>query len=464
MVRNESDSRIVEDVYDVERRLELVSKRIRESNKTTERNKQLIFKFADNCILQGLSKLRAVFYLNRFWNIGRLVDKDFDRMSRRDIEELVRKIQTMGFAPRTVSDHLTAIKTFWKWLENTGDTYPERVGWIKPWRRSRACKLPEELLSTEDVEKLVNAAVNPRDKALISILYESGCRIGEILNLRIRNVEFDANGAVLIVNGKTGQRRVRLIHSVPRLVTWLEHHPENGDRDAFLWVSIGSKNNCERLMHQSVATMLKKTAKRASLRKRCNSHLFRHSRATFLAKHLTEAQMKEYFGWTQASDMAAVYVHLSGRDVDSALLKLAGRQVPEVEKELETDRRVKSCSICKHENPPEVHRCSNCGRPLAQRQAEKPIHEITRRLTGKQKRLLAILLDSGFLSYVEIGERLGITRESAKNLVNRLIKDMDKGRLFSKQETDRGIKVGVSGDVQDELLTKKYRTMPNDSD
>jgi len=49
-------------------------------------------------------------------------------------------------------------------------------------------------------------------------------------------------------------------------------------------------------------------------------------------------------------------------------------------------------------------------------------------------------------------------------LVNRLIKDMDKGRLFSKQETDRGIKVGVSGDVQDELLTKKYRTMPNDSD
>ena len=35
--------------------------------------------------------------------------------------------------------------------------------------------------------------------------------------------------------------------------------------------------------------------------------------------------MKEYFGWTQASDTAAVYVHLSGRDVDSALLKLAGK-------------------------------------------------------------------------------------------------------------------------------------------
>jgi DNA-binding CsgD family transcriptional regulator len=99
----------------------------------------------------------------------------------------------------------------------------------------------------------------------------------------------------------------------------------------------------------------------------------------------------------------------------------------------------------------------------AQRQAERTIHEITMGLTGKQKRLLAVLMDSGFLSYAEIGEKLGITHESAKNLVNRLLKDTHKGRLFSKQETDEGIKVGVSSDVQDEVLKKKYRTVPNDS-
>jgi integrase len=100
--------------------------------------------------------------------------------------------------------------------------------------------------------------VNPRDKALISVLYESGCRIGEILSLKIRNVEFDNNGAVLIVNGKTGQRRVRLIHSVPRLMAWLEHHPKNNDPDTSLWVCLSSRNNSERLVHQSVASILKK--------------------------------------------------------------------------------------------------------------------------------------------------------------------------------------------------------------
>ena len=100
----------------------------------------------------------------------------------------------------------------------------------------------------------------------------------------------------------------------------------------------------------------------------------------------------------------------------------------------------------------------------AQMRADRPIQEMTKGLTGKQKRLLAVLLDSGFLSYAEIGEKLGITRESAKNLLNRLLKDTDKGRLFSKQETDHGIKVGISSDVQDEILRKKYRTIPNDSD
>jgi DNA-binding CsgD family transcriptional regulator len=96
-------------------------------------------------------------------------------------------------------------------------------------------------------------------------------------------------------------------------------------------------------------------------------------------------------------------------------------------------------------------------------QIQRPIQEITKGLTGKQRALLATLLDSGFLSYAEIGEKLGIAHESAKNLVNRLLKDEEKARVFSKQETERGIKVGVSSEVQDEILKKKYRTTPNDS-
>jgi site-specific recombinase XerD len=288
-----------------------------------------------------LSNLRILFYLNRFWNIARYARKNFDKMSKRDIQELVTRIQNSGYSPRTVADYLTAIKTFWKWLEGRGETYPGKVAWIKPRHNNRKAKLPEELLTKDDVDKLVDSACNVRDKAFISVLYDSGCRIGELLTLKIKHVEFDSNGGVIMVDGKTGRRRVRIIHSTPRLLNWLEHHPTRSDPEAFLFVSIGSKNHSKQLCYESVSNMLKETAQRAGLKKRVNPHLFRHSRATFLAKHLTEAQMKEYFGWTQASDMAAVYVHLSGRDVDSALLKLAGKNIPQAEKELEMDRRAR---------------------------------------------------------------------------------------------------------------------------
>jgi DNA-binding CsgD family transcriptional regulator len=96
-------------------------------------------------------------------------------------------------------------------------------------------------------------------------------------------------------------------------------------------------------------------------------------------------------------------------------------------------------------------------------QVQRPIQEITKGLTGKQRKLLAILLESGFLSYGEIGDKLGITHESAKNLVNRLLRNEELAKLFSKQETDRGVIVGISSEVQDEILEKKYRTTENDS-
>jgi DNA-binding Lrp family transcriptional regulator len=52
------------------------------------------------------------------------------------------------------------------------------------------------------------------------------------------------------------------------------------------------------------------------------------------------------------------------------------------------------------------------------------------------------------MPYAEIREKLGIAHESAKNLVNRLLKDEEKARIFSKQEIDRGIVIGVSSEVQ----------------
>jgi hypothetical protein len=78
---------------------------------------------------------------------------------------------------------------------------------------------------------------------------------------------------------------------------------------------------------------------------------------------LSEAQMKEFFGWTQSSNMASVYVHLSGRDVDSALLKTYGIKTYNGEEEQEKFR-TKKCMRCEEVNPPTNSYCSKCSLPL----------------------------------------------------------------------------------------------------
>jgi tryptophan 2,3-dioxygenase len=74
-------------------------------------------------------------------------------------------------------------------------------------------------------------------------------------------------------------------------------------------------------MYARVSAILKTVAKLASILKTANPHDFRRIRATHLANHLPEAQMNEYMGWMQVSEMPSTYVHLSGCDVDQALLK-----------------------------------------------------------------------------------------------------------------------------------------------
>ena len=73
--------------------------------------------------------------------------------------------------------------------------------------------------------------------------------------------------------------------------------------------------------------VIKESFKGAGINKRVYPHLFRHSRATIMASHLTEFQMNQYFGWIQGSKMASTYVHLSGRDLDNALLEFNGMEV-----------------------------------------------------------------------------------------------------------------------------------------
>ena len=376
------------DIHGIERKLELALRNIIESNRISAKNKELILKFLDYCKAEGLSDMRVEHYARILKKIGEVFPKSFDEATKEDIIELVRKIEARKLSDWTQHDYRTTLKKFYRWLRGS-DSYPEEVKWLKVKTPKSNNVIPTEILSEQDVKKLIRVADNPRDKAFVSVLFESGCRIGELLNLRLKNVQFEDSYAKIIVDGKTGRRMVPLIFSSPILAEWINNHPLRHNPESPLWPK---KSKIDEPMNYALARkLLQKLAKKAKIRKKVNPHSFRHARATLLSKKLPEAVLNEIFGWVQGSRMPAVYIHLSGRDTIQPLLEVYGLKEPK-EEELELSPR--KCWKCGAYNEPTAEICISCQAVLDVRKAlelekerRKEIEELKMELKSLSARL-----------------------------------------------------------------------------
>jgi len=349
------------DIHDMDNRLASAKRLVAKSNPITKRNSEVISKFEDYGFTISLSKKRITKYVYSLRKLAEWLDKDFEQATKEDIENLVLYIEKKGYSAWTKHDYRVIIKRFYKWLKGNDETYPDEVKWIKTTLKKKDVVLPEELLSEDDIKRLVDSAVSIRDKAFIISLYESGARIGELGEMHCNDVVFEETYTTLMLSGKTGSRRVIVVASTPYLNTWLQNHPLRDDPMAPLWVNMGTVNRYKAMSYPGLVKILKTATKKAGLRKRVAPHLLRHSRATFLASRITEAQMNHIFGWKQGSDMPSIYVHLSGRDVDDAILGIYGLKTSEEEKPKLTP---KICPRCQQSNVYDGKFCSKCGLAL----------------------------------------------------------------------------------------------------
>ncbi|SDF85298.1 Site-specific recombinase XerD [Methanolobus vulcani] len=329
--------------------------------KISETNIQLIKDFIRQCDIEGLTEFRKMKYVSTLKQIALMMnDKPLNEAVKTDIEDVLIAVRKKTESEETRHDYAVTLKKYYRWLN--GGKESELTDFFQSTKKSKGRKLPEELLTEDEVNKMIEATRNTRDQALIAILWDSGCRIGEIGNLKIKHIMHSDEGMKIRVDGKTGHRTVMLFYSVRRLMAWLEQHPERDNPNAPLWWNFDTnKNNTAKMIsYPAILKQLKKIAKKAGIKKRIHAHLFRHSRATYMANHLTEAQMNSYFGWVQGSDVPSIYVHLSGRDVDTAVLKANGVELEEEENK----PKVHKCPRCKTLNTPNNMFCFKCGSVL----------------------------------------------------------------------------------------------------
>ena len=290
----------------------------------------------------------------------------YERLTREALVEWMHGLNSNGYSEETIRSYRQKVKTFLRWVlgcRSTRDPTPDPIRCIVIHKPTN--QLPEGILTLAEIRRILDILNDQRNRALIHVGYEAGTRAAELLGLRLQDIELDRWGAVLLVKGKTGSRRIRLVEAVPDLQLWLSMHPKREAPKAYLWPSESNANRP--ITEERFNMILKRAALKAGISKRVYPHLLRHSRATHLAKVLTEAQLRIYFGWTKRSDIPARYVHLSGRDVDETLLRHYG--IEQAKEESIEDLKPRSCPRCSAQNSPSALYCMRCSMCLDPRAA-----------------------------------------------------------------------------------------------
>ncbi len=249
--------------------------------------------------------------------------KDFDMYFGGDLQNLsfsdIKKylVSLSNESARTVSHYLTVINSFYQFLVNDG------VIKENPCNNIQAPKLPKKLpnyLTEDEIDKLLDVKLETmydyRNKAMLELLYATGLRITELVNLKITDV--DLHNCFVRVFGKGKKERIVPISDIA--IKYLSIYM-NEYRDEILGSSISDylfiSNAKTNISRQAFFKIIKKECKLKSINKDVSPHVLRHSFATHLLKHGADLRViQELLGHEDIST-TQIYAHLVNEKLKS---------------------------------------------------------------------------------------------------------------------------------------------------
>jgi integrase len=385
----------MKDIHDYQKRLASAKRRLAQLE-----NAELHLSFIAHLEAIGQSTGRVAKYANHVCALTKRCPLQAASATRTDVEKVIAWINTQPYKSSTKADLRRVIKKLVQFAkvgrcDKSAPTPPE-AAWIVIGKSDKDSRVkPEALITPEELNTLINATQNERDRALVTVLFEAALRPGELLTMSVGSVQFSADYCIITVNGKTGIKRIPLVVSTKPLLDWLAKHPRSKDTDAPLWASLGNNSKGDCVSYYYMRKMLKTLGKRADLKKDIWPYVFRHSCLTAMAKVFTESKLELYAGWVQGSKMTRRYVHFSARDLEEAVLELHGLAKTD---EAKRAFRLEDCPRCRTKNQPESVRCSYCGfvldralaEELEQKTAEREM-EVQARLQKLEQTITALL-------------------------------------------------------------------------
>jgi integrase/recombinase XerD len=231
----------------------------------------------------------------------------------RDLANYMTWLHGRELAPASIARHIVSLKVFFRYLQLEGeltDNLAELLGSQKLWER-----VPK-ILSTEQIDRLFSAPgkTDPcwqRDRALLELLYATGCRASELSNLRLRDLHL--HEGFCICRGKGDKERMVPLNprAVAAVAAYLEQERPLLAKQSRLpadWVLLTRRGR--RLRRERIWELLKRYAERVGVPPEVSPHTLRHSFATHLLQRGVDLrQVQEMLGHASIAT-TQIYTHV----------------------------------------------------------------------------------------------------------------------------------------------------------
>jgi len=292
-------------------------------------------------------------------------------MDREDVDALLFEYKhTRELAEGTLRNYRKVLRKFFRYHERDWAETIE-IGPV-PTQEVNA----DKVLSKEDLSALRDAARNPRNKALIEMLIDTGLRIGALGTLRVGDVDLGPRAGSVTLNedadgrkGASGNRP--LTWSKPYVANWLDVHPRSDDPEAPLFHTFKRQDDDQygdgSLTYYQLQRLIKQIADEAGVdRDKVNPHNFRKTAITrWIREGFSEQEIKHRATWVKDSNQFETYSQVTDEEMNQQILAEYGL----AEKDTDHAPELENCPQCQTmlQNDPQF--CPGCGLALSQRAA-----------------------------------------------------------------------------------------------
>ena len=260
-------------------------------------------------IERQLSKNTSDSYKRDLTDFFEFVKKDYYKVTKDDIINYIKHINYKN--PRSINRNLVSIRNYFKYMNKIGKIN------INPCDDITGLKTPKtvpHVLSEEDIDKLLdikcNNALDYRNKAMLELLYSSGLRISELLDLEVNDIDFDMN--IVRCFGKGSKERIVPLSDIATscLYDYIYVYRNTLTKNKVTNILFLNSRG-DRLSRQGFFKILKELALKKGINKDISPHKIRHSFATHLINRGADLRSVQTMLGHENIRTTQIYTHVS---------------------------------------------------------------------------------------------------------------------------------------------------------